>query len=52
MEVGLEIIIVIVVNFIISTTITIVLVTALGKMLINQFYKQFEYVVEQLMSKL
>lgn len=47
-----EIAIVIVVNLIISTTITIVLVNALGKMLINQFYKQFEFVVEKIMSKL
>lgn len=51
-EIVTEIAIVIVVNLIISTTITIVLVNSLGKMLINQFYKQFEYVVEKIMSKL
>lgn len=52
MEVGLEIIIVIVVNFIISTTITIVFVNALGKILVTQFFQQFESVVNQLVAKL
>ncbi len=51
-EVGLEIIIVIVVNFIISTTITIVFVNALGKILVTQFFQQFESVVNQLVAKL